>query len=308
MSSISRGKIRAKSILTFALFFSLFYRFFVDYIHVFSACRYLIDLCLIIMIVLTFKYKKKMSRPQKNILRFVVAYYLYCFITYFFHFESLIFLSYGSIYRFRYYVFALLCLVWYQRKDTDKICGYIDILFYINAAITFFQYFFQGIYGDYLWGLFGNEQGCNAYSNVFLIVTLTISGIKYLEKKEKTTVFLLKLAVCFAIAVFAELKFFFIEFMILIIFAIFFTGFSRKKMFLVVGATIALVGGFTAFANMYSYGRDFLSIDSWIKLATSGGYSAGYSGVGEVNRLTFATVIIQSFLNTPLEQLIGLDI
>ena len=308
MAVIRQAKIKTKCILTFALLFSLLYRFFVDYLHVFSACRYLIDLSLFILVVMTYRHRKKMNRTQKELYRFVLVYYVYCLVTYFFNFQSPVFFVYGSIYQFRYYVFAMLCLIWYQKKDVEKISSYIDVLFYINAMITFYQYFVKGIIGDYLGGLFGSVQGCNAYSNMLLIVVLTISGMKYLEKKEKTIVFGLKLAICFAIAAFAELKFFFVEFLILIIFAVFFTGFSWKKFALSIVAFIALVGGFTVFTNTYSYGKDFLNINVWIQLATSGGYSGGYGGIGEVNRLTFASVIVQRFLNTPLKMLFGLGL
>ena len=308
MISLRSGRIKAKNILTFALIFSLFYRSLVDYLHVFSACRYIIDFCLILMIGLTFTYKKRMSRSQKLVLRFTVIYYLYCFVTYFFHFQSFVYLAYGTIYRFRYYAFAILCLVWYKKTDIEKINKCISILFYINALITLFQYFILGVYGDYLGGLFGNTQGCNAYSNLFLIVTITLSGVNFLEKREKPAEFVSKLLICFVIAAIAELKFFFIEFIVLIAFAIFFTGFSWKKVFLAMGAIVALIGGFVVFANTYSYGKDFLNLDVWIKLATSGGYSAGYGGTGEVNRLTFASVILQRFLSTPLKRLFGLGL
>lgn len=305
---IDLEKFNVKWLLYIVLYFSLFYRFLCDYLGVPSAARFLIDFILIFLLFVAIVNKKKINSVQKKIIQFLCVFFLYSFITYLLNYQSSIYLLYGFFFQYRYYLFFVLCIIFFNEKDVEHCLKGIDVLFYLNTIFVFIQYFEYGLFGDYLGGIFGYEQGCNAYLNSFLVVVLVIEGFNYLNKHGKLSSIILKLFISLSIAAIAELKIFFIEFIILMLFAIFFTGFSWKKVLISVLAVVGLISGYAVFSGMYSYAGDFLNIDTWIKLSTSSGYSSGYSGTGEVNRLTFISVINDRILTTPFQRMLGLGL
>ena len=71
----------------------------------------------------------------------------------------------------------------------------------------------------------------------------------------------------------AELKYFFIEFMIIVIFAFLTTNFSLRKLGLVIFSVIGLIVGINIIDKLFGMGYVF-NIDFIIKDSTSGGYTS----------------------------------
>lgn len=312
MKIIDLRRFKVKWLIYFVLFYSLFFRFATDYLHIPSSSRYVIDFCLLCACVVFLKGKNKFRQTQKVICIFIVLYYVYCFITYFLNYQSLIYLAYGTVFRFRYYLFTILCMALLDKTDAKRLLNALCKLFYINALIIVYQYFVEHLRGDYLGGIFGNIRGCNGYLNIFLICVITIEVFHYLNsswvQKRKPYSLMLKLFIAVLIAAVAELKFFFVEVIVLLIFAVIFTGFSWKKLFITLLVSSGLAIGFSVFSIVYTYGADFLDLNLWIELASSGAYSSGYSGTGEVNRLTFASVISDRFFTSETKKLFGMGL
>ena len=297
---------KAKNLLIFAFAFSIVYRFLCDYLGMPSAFRYIIDFCLLLCLIISGPAVSKTSRHP--ISRYIVIYLVYCCIAYILHYQSPVYFLYGLVFYFRYYLFFILFIANFKEKDAYNCLQFVYGLFYVNAFICLLQYFVFGFYGDNLGGIFGFVQGCNGYLNVYLIVTLSISLYYYLNHRENIWQFIIKIIICLGIASVAELKFFFIEFLAIVLFSVMFTGFSWKKLWIILSSGIAVIGGVYLISRLYPYFISFLNVNTWLDLSTSGSYASGYGGVGQVNRLTFVTVLNSNFLVTDLLRLTGLGI
>lgn len=309
MKWISLTHFKIKYFIYIAIFFSVFYRTFCDFLGAPSAIRYIIDICILIALVEDIaKPHGGMNKYKTTIRNYTLLFLLISVLTYLLVYQSVVYCIYGIVFRFRYYFFSYLLIRYFTREDIDFFVNFFEKLFYVNVVAIAVEYIAFGLYGDYLGGIFGITQGCNGYLNIFLVVSVTISIIKFLNKQEKLKYLIIKIVLTFGIASIAELKFFFAEFIVLLLFTIFFTGFSWKKLGISIISIAGFVVGYIVFSRMYSYADSFLNIDSWIKVSTSGGYAAGYSGFGEFNRLTFLQVANARFLKSTFSKMIGLGI
>lgn len=310
--SVSLSHFKLKWVVYMTLFLSIFYRLLTDITGIPAATKYIIDLVNIFMFVFALSQRKKLNSMQKKIESYILIMIVISFITYLIHYQSLAFFLYGMVYKFRYYIFVLLCFFYLRKNDLDKIIGILRFLFYVNFLFVLVQYIQFGLYGDFLGGLFGTTQGCNGYLNVFLVVCVGISSLYYVDGKEKFWRLAVEIVFSFIIASLAELKFFYLEFIIILAFTVFFSGFTWKKLLLAMASGVGLFAGFIIFSNIYTYADSFLDIQTWIDAATSSGYSAGYTSsiysVSEVNRLTFIPILNERVLNTNLLRLFGMGV
>lgn len=122
---------------------------------------------------------------------------------------------YGTYKFFRVFVFFFGCIACATYKNTLRTIGIIRNVFWINVFITLVQFLFFGLRQDTLGGIFGTTVGVNQYTNLFftLCTVYIISG--YFCEKIKFRVVVWYLVPMLLIAALAEIKFYFLEFMII---------------------------------------------------------------------------------------------
>lgn len=179
----------------------------------------------------------------------------------------------------------------------------LDGIFYINGVIMMIQYFVFGLNQDYLGGIFGNHQGCNGPLNIFFVVIVSYSVLAYMNKKESLNSLIIKCGLALALAGLAELKYFYIEFVIIVAFAFLTTGFTWRKLGLVFFAIVGLAVGIQIIDKLFGMGYVF-NIDFIIKDSTSGGYTS----TGDLSRGAFIAAIENGFLDTAWKKLFGLGL
>ena len=156
----------------------------------------------------------------KYLLPWFLFFALYLVLTQLFNFVSPMLAAMAFRRTFRFYLFFLVCAVLLTTQSIEKIMKMLVKLQILNFGLTLFQYFVQELSGDYLGGIFGIENGANAYSNVFLCLICTYMVVKYLEKKEKLLPMLMTIGSALVIAALAELKMFFIEIIVIMLMGI----------------------------------------------------------------------------------------
>ena len=201
--------------------------------------------------------------------------------------------------NFRFYAaffgFALL-----TEAEREKIWRKLEWLFWANFFVALGQFFFFGLKGDLLGGLFGVEKGCNGGLNLFLVVMAARSLVLSGEGTETAGRCLAKCGAALLVAALAELKFFFVEFGVLLVLA----G-SRGKKTVVFWAVPAL------FAGVLLMEKAFPEFAGWLRLSSiwqTASDPAGYASTGDLNRLNAVSGIDRRVFSFFWDRVFGLGL
>ena len=305
-------KIPKRSQPLWLIWFIVFYPFgfglFNDLLGLPNAIRYLLDIAWIMLLLLAVMNlsRKRIFIEKSSVFVYLMigSFLLLTFIVYLFNFQSPFYYLWGIRNNFRFYIAFIAFILFLVKEDIEDFLNKLDIIFWINALVCFIQYFVLGFKQDFLGGLFGVEKGCNGYLNIFLVIITTKSVVYYLNKKESIWLLFSKVGVSLISAALAELKFFFVEFVGLLIVSVLISSFSVRKALLIISGIIGAVLFTGLIGVLFPYFSDFFNVESILLSVTEG----GYSGEDQVNRLTTIPLISERFLNEPLENLFGLGL
>ncbi len=273
-----------------------------------TSLKYLLDVMWITLgALMIINFSKAAFAPSKQmwiLFAWCIGYFVFAVVTYFCNYQSLLYLAWGARNNFRFYVFFSAVMVFLSRDFIKRCLDLFDRVFWICFAVCMIQYFILGKNQDNLGGVFGVELGGNGYMNVFFVVVIIKSAVYYLNKKEKLVVFMLKSVAALTVAAMAELKFFFVEYAVILIMGIMLSGLSFRKVIVVVFGFVGVVVGIQATFFLFPEFANLDSIENIIKSATSGGY--GYAEA--LNRFTTIPVISSKYLTTTFLKLFGLGL
>lgn len=290
---------------TYLIFFMPFFlSFFQDFIGIPSFIKYTIDICwlgaLVFLLFVKRAYVKKEIAP---IIIIVSVFFVIAFIAYLFNFQSPFYFLWGVRNNLRFYIAFLAFTTFFDSKDVDICMSFLDKIFWLNIVVTFIQFFVLGYSQDYLGGIFGIEKGCNAYMIVFFSIVVVKSIVNFFNDKESALLCFAKCGITMIISVMAELKVFFLMFVIVLIVASIITKFSWKKVvlyiisfFFLMLAGIIMVGLFGESSN--------LNIDNIIDLI----FKSHYSTARDLGRMTALPTISKYYLTEPLERMFGMGL
>ncbi len=208
--------------------------------------------------------------------------------------------SYRNLMRF--FLFFFSCAVLLNVNDIKNILKIFSVVFFLNIAVVSVQFWIQGYFQDSLGGLFGTVTGCNGHMNTFLCIYLAYICVRYMAKKTSFRYFILVSAGSLYIAALSELKFLFVEYVLILMLSILLSRFSLRVVLMILGACAGLYVGLQLF-NAYFPGWEF-SVDQIMDYAGTGGYSTA----NDLNRLTALQTVTQSFLRTPQKLLFGMGL
>jgi O-antigen ligase len=121
--------------------------------------------------------------------------------------------------------------------------------------------------------------------------------------KEKTFTCFSKCGFALIISALAELKAFFLFFVLITIIATFITSFSKRKLLLIIIGVIFLSVGIALLETVFSLEGEF-TFNKILELITS----ENYSSKKDVGRLTAIPTLAKTILTEPIEQLFGLGL
>ena len=268
--------------------------------------RYLMDVVWITSIaIIILNYHKIDSKGINNLVYWIVLFLIVTLLVYMVQYQSALYYLWGFRNNFRFYAAFFLFALFLKNQDIENYLRVFDKLFWLNAAISLVQYFAFGIKGDYLGGIFGAESGVNGYTNIFFVVVITKSIVYCIEKKETSKVCISKCIAALYVAALAELKFFFVEFAVILIMAIMLTEFTWRKFAIILGGiaglsvcTALLMELFPVFDGWFSFDRMFATASN----------DKGYTGTGDLNRMTAISRINELWLTNVGLRLFGLGL
>lgn len=236
------------------------------------------------------------GKGTKGLVSWALCGLLFFGAVYLFRYQRGAYFLWGVRNNFRFYAafFGFLLL---EEAERESIWRGLERLFWANFLLVLVQFFFFGRKGDFLGGFFGTEKGCNGGLNLFLLV-LVGRSLSYME--EKPGYILAKCGVSLLIAAMAELKFFFVEFAVLLVL----TGFQGKKIVLF-GAILALAGGVALMERCFPKFAGWMGISSIWETAAD---PAGYASTGDLNRLNAISEVNRRVFLSGWDQIFGLGL
>ncbi|MBD8025665.1 hypothetical protein H9636_03250 [Ureibacillus sp. Re31] len=137
--------------------------------------------------------------------------------------------------------------------------------------------------GDFIGGMFGPIQGSNVAMNVYLSIILVFTLAAFTEKKLSFIKLSLYVSMCFYIAILAEMKIIYFEFLIILIILIFTSKVSFKKIVTMILGVLTLI----VVLNIWkAYNPDSSAyLTNWNSILN---YTAetSYAGTNSLNRLS----------------------
>ncbi len=281
-----------------------FIEFLLSAIGLPGAIKYSADVALVtLLFLLFFKRSIVLHRKLVPFLLFTVIFFIYTFILYMLNFQSPFYYLWGLRNNFRYYIFFFALVTFFKEDDIDTLFKLLDVLFWINAAITLVQYFFFNYKQDHLGGIFGIETGSNSYTIIFFVIITSKSLLSYMSSKESAAKCFSKCITTLVIAALAELKVYYVLFLLILGFSALLTSFSWKKFIAILVCVIAAIFGSILLTVLFDF-DNVLSINYIWDLATQENYSAE----GTVNRLSAIPTLAKNVVTDFENRLFGLGL
>ena len=298
-------KLNIQTVIYVQIFFVFVMLWLRDALHFPSAISYITDLLLLLTLFLSFIsgsgfriYKK--AFVQYGIVSLIVLFVLIGVVL---NFVDPLLVLWGFRNNFRFYLFFFLCVSLLDGSDIDRLLKMFKGFFWANLLLCTYQYFVLGYERDYLGGFFGTTQGCNGYLNVFLCIICAVLISDFFSSKAGIGKLTLYLVASLYIAIIAELKVFYIELILMLIFVVIMNR-PSLKMFLI--TAVVLTGFAVAVYILFRYDpRSFMFLFDADALEY---YIAGngYTNSGDLNRFTAISQITEMFFkDDPLRILFG---
>lgn len=292
-------------IVLFMFLLPFFLGLLIDLIGLPSLVRYTIDIAWVFLLFTMVVKKVGGKIGPKNLLIWSIAFFLYTLVIYVPNYESAFYYLWGLRNNFRFYVFFFACIIYLNSKDIEKYLKWFDRIFYVNAVVVIIQYFVLQYEQDHLGGIFGTGKGCNGYINIFMVIVITKSILYFLHKKENTVSCVVKCLIALVIAALAELKFFYVEFALIVFLLVLITRFSLRKLFISIVSVVGLVVGIFLLIYLFPEFKETMTIEGMYESATS---EQGYTSKEDLNRLTTFQMTTERFLKTTKERMFGLGL
>lgn len=267
-----------------------------------SVVKYVADLSWALLLLTMLTKRKRVSIYRiRSIRLWVILFFVLSLLLYIINFQSIFYYLWGIRNNIRFYILFFAVIFYFRQEDIDAFLTFTDIFFVCEILALCVQFFVFHYQGDDLGGIFGNASGCNSFLNLFFCIYLTISYMHYLNAKINLTSFMIKAVLMLVFSGFAEIKFFYIEFIVVMAMATLISRFSFKKLFIIIGAILIFIVGYRALA--YAFPNSAFTFDTLLSIGTD---SSGYTASGDLNRLHFIGTVNTRFLNNPLKLLFGL--
>ncbi len=289
-------------ILTYTIFIMPFLLSFLqDTLGLPPFVKYIIDVAWVgVTISLLFVRRAYIKHDITPLLTIILLFFFLTFGVYLFNFQSPFYYLWGFRNNFRFYIAFVAFTVFFTNDDIRSCFKLIDIVFWLNIFVVFYQFFVLGLKQDYLGGVFGVDRGCNGYLIVFFVITTTKSILSFFNKRENMLLCFVRCALTLMISAMAELKFFFVIFILIIVVASAITRFSWRKVVLYIAASILVMVASVILVQIFGENR-MISFDNLSNLISATNYSTSR----DLGRFTALPTISNFILTDPLEKIFG---
>ena len=197
----------------------------------------------------------------------------------------------------RLFVWIYLFRIFWDKDYIRAFMGFVYKMQVPNVIFVLIQYYVLGLFQDNIGGIFGVERGCNGILNVYLCIVVAWGLNLYLAKEGRLSGLLLTVLSALLIAAVAELKFFFVEFALIVAISILYARVSRKTIVSVAAIVLLIAVALSVFAaiNPFQY-ETLVDFDALMTEADNSNIETGYG----ISRLNVFSQISEQFFNGDL--------
>lgn len=269
-----------------------------------SYLKYLPDGIILILLLLSLgKSKIKLNKSILVPVGLVLGFFSYALLVYLFQFQSIAYFLWGFRNNFRFYIAFFAFIAFLDTKDVETWFRAMDVLFWINAALSLIQFFALGLRGDFLGGIFGVVGGSNGFTMLFMSIVVSRALLLAFNGSASVSKAYLKCIVSILLAAMAEMKLYFVVVILILVGAAMLSRFSFKKILTLLFIIAAVMYGAAFLAQLFGH-ENFLTFESLFELATKDNYSEG----NDVNRLSAIPSLCQKLDLNPIQQIFGLGL
>lgn len=253
-------KLRLSKLIEYQIYYLLIIESFISLIGVPSITRYLLDVNLILMAVLSMQKIPYMfkHREYNRLSGYIVFYMVAITAVAFIRLVPTGQILWGIRNNFFFIFFFFICIDNLKTKDVDRIMKNVVRLQIYNVFCGLIEFFIFHKRNDFLSGMFGTEQGANAYLNIYLVVICAYCFVRYLHKNINVYILASVIVSSIFMAAVSELKFFYFELGVILVLPVLFSnkGSLFKRLFAVAVGMAGLYIGFRIFAIVNSESMD----------------------------------------------------
>lgn len=293
--------IKIKSFLWLCIYLVSFLSFFRDMLRVSDAVFYVIDgIVFGLFFVTVAKNIAVFQQKSSRMLQWVIGFFLTTLVGFLVSNYSLLLYLWGFRNIFRFYLFFMLCVVYFRKSDVERLFSFFEKLLYLNVAAATYE-LFLGFKGDFIGGTFGVLKGGNAYLNLLMVIITAIYITRYLEKQAGIAHTLLTVALCIYLMAIAEIKIYVFELPIIIVVAMANAKFSWRKIMIVLLAAAGVIAGISLMSRFFSTSNMsfFTSGKLWDYIGDN-----GYTNAGDLNRFNAIPKITTLFFRGDIFKLL----
>lgn len=253
-------KLRLSKLIEFQIYYLLVIESLISIVGIPSITRYLLDVNLIFMAVLSMQkipYLFK-HRDYNKLTGYIIFYMIAVTAMAFIRLVPTGQILWGIRNNFFFIFFFFICIDNLKTKDVDRIMKNVVRLQIYNVLCGIVEFIIFHKRNDFLSGMFGTEQGANAYLNIYLVVICAYCFVKYLHKTISVNILAAVIISSIFMAAISELKFFFFELAVIFVLPTLFSvkGSLFKRLFAVAIGIAGLYIGFRIFALVNSDSLD----------------------------------------------------
>ncbi len=310
METIANGKLYIKKhsltewIMCFILFFTFVSPTLVSILGLPNAITFLADVCLVILFIkLVFHKQLSIFQPLVPILVITLVSVVYLILNYLLNYQSVFYFVWGLRNHYRFYIAFFAFVLLLKWEDATRWLKLLDYVFVINLLMVLVEFVF-GYRQDYLGGIFGINKGSNGGQLILLAVVVSKSLLLYMSKKEPLLKTLMICGGALLIATLAEIKMFFLLFVLIMLLATMMTPSTMRKWAVIGVCCVGVLGFSTLLSLLYDEFAGFLSAESLINALIN----PNYSSKDDIGRLVAIPMISKLFLTTFGAQMFGMGI
>ena len=273
--------------------------------HIPDAIKFSLDVILVFLSIIVFHNRFMLVKKDlKPLIISVLVFLTYTALTYCFNYQSPFYFIWGARNTFRFYVAFFIFSIFTSEEWAEKLFKLLDIVFWINFFVSIIQFVLLGVKQDYLGGIFGTMGGTNGYTLIFLCIIVSRSLLLTFNAQEKTLICVLKITASLLVAAMAEMKFYYIAFIIILAITSVLTKISRKKIILLIISIIGILLGSVLLSVLFDEFENFISLKNIWDAATK----ENYASQKDINRLSAIITLSKNYVTTIHEQLFGLGL
>ena len=288
------------------LIYCCFVRFLIYQLHFTKMVQFASDFFTIILLIqIILQFNKAKTINIRKPLFFIVLFLLSAILSSILNSSSILFFIIGLRVYIKLLIFFIACVIFLKHEDIDKLAKFLLAILPINTVVAFYQYLIMGLGDDYIGGIFGNTQGCNGESNIYLTVVSVIAIVFYVGNKIKLWHSVISILQACMIAAISELKIIYFTLIIILLIVLVYTFPNKRAIMVTLLCGVALVLGLVVFLMIYPGWIDMITdFGTFMKDTAAGTYGTSTT----LGRTVAGPYVFQNILIEPRQRIFGIGL